>query len=497
VTPRVPLRRVDPWSAAYGALATVVVLHTVGHVINGRRSGDVYWHLAAIDRLSRAPWSPSNPMVDTVDPDAGLSPYLLALGLLVRWTGLSGPDVLDGAAIVLVALLLLLFHRAVRVLSCEPGAPVLALVFTLTLWGVSPWRWSGYLNLNSIGFMAGYPSMAAWCALLATVVVAERLTGGWGWWYTALVAGLVAFVSLTHPISLVGLLPLAVGVAARSGGSRGVVRLSAACLVAAGAALSWPHFPVLELLDGGNAYDLANRPTYREVPARTALALPALVLVAWRGRRGLRDPLVLAGAVGAAVFALGYLTERWTAGRALPFVLFAAHVALADAVARRVSGPTQVPGQTSRSRAVIGAVGVLVVVGGLGSLPGIAAGIPRGLLPLGIGDDERLRSEMDRYLPLAPHLGPGDVVAARDIFLARAVGSTGAATVAPGYPAPFIADVDQRSEDVVRFFYGGPEEREVVAERYGVTHALVPASQPFDAGIPVVATEDYLLFALE
>jgi hypothetical protein len=34
----------------------------------------------------------------------------------------------------------------------NPHAAFYALVFTLVLWGLSPWRWSGFLNLNSLGF---------------------------------------------------------------------------------------------------------------------------------------------------------------------------------------------------------------------------------------------------------------------------------------------------------------------------------------------------------
>ncbi len=488
--------RLDRWDRCYLAVSVAVVLFVTGYVVNGRRSGDVYWHVGAIESFADAPWSPANPMVGTEDPDADLSPYLLVLGLVSRITGLSGFDVLDLAGLVLVATFLWLFARAVRILSGEPSAPVLALVFTLTLWGIGPWRWSGYLSFNSIGFMTGYPSMAAWCALLGAVIVADRLSRDPSWRWTALLAVTVSFVALTHPITLVGLAPLVAGVVLRRPTARAFPHLAVASVVTVVVVLVWPYYPVVELLETGGAYDDANRATYRAVGERTLFALPALAVLVWRLRRGWRDPLVLTGAVGAAVFGLGHVTERWTGGRALPFLLLAAHVALADAVARQLrtwsAGPA-VP--VRRSRVLAGALSLLVVTGAVGSVPGIAAGVPRALLPADLADDERLRSEMDRYDPAAAHLGPGDVVVTAGVSLDRAVAATGAASVAPGYPAPFVDDIAERRSDVARFLYGDPGERAVIIERYGVTHVLVAG--PFDVGTEVVVTDRYRLYALE
>lgn len=490
------LSRFDRWDRCYLALSAAVVLFVGGYVVNGRRSGDVYWHVAAIESFAKAPWSPANPMVGTEAPDAGLSPYLLVLGLLSRITGMSGFDVLDLAGLGLVVAFLWLFARTVRVLSGAPGAPVLALVFTLTLWGLGPWRWSGYLSLNSIGFMTGYPSMAAWCGLLASVVLADRLSRDSTWHWGALLAVSVAFVALTHPITLVGLAPLVAGVALRRSSPSVLLHLLAAAAVAALAALLWPHYPVTELLQSGGTYDVSNSATYRSVGMRTVFALPALAVLVWRARCGWRDPLVLTGAVGVAVFGLGYVTERWTGGRALPFVLFAAHLALADSAARHLRGWSAGSNAPVRqSRALAAAIGLLVVAGALGTMPGIAAGVPRALLPTGLADDERLRSEMDRYDPIDAHLSGGDVVVSSDAFLNRGAATTGAVSVLPGNPAPFVDDVAERRADVARFFQGDPGERNAVVQRYGITHVLVGGS--FDAGTMLVATDRYRLYALE
>lgn len=483
----------DPADRWYVGVSAALVLFVVGYVINGRRSGDVYWHVAVVERFAEDPWSPSNPMVGTSDPDAGFSPYLLVLGLVSRATGLSGFDVIDLAGIATIVIFLMLFHRAVRVLVGDRAAPVLALVLTLVAWGAGPWRWSGYLSLNSIGFMTGYPAMVAWCALLGAVIVTDQLSRSLRWGRLLSLAGLVGFLAITHPITLVGAVPLVAGTALRASRRDRVLWIAGAGLLAMVAVVLWPHYPVFELVHGGDVYDASNRATYRSIVQRSFLAAPGIVVLLCRARRRPLDPLVMTLGIAGTVFVLGGVTERWTAGRAWPFVLFAGHLALAGWVVEALRDESR----TGTFRvAVMTGLGVLVLAGFAGSLPGVVAGVPRDLLPERLAEDERLTSEMDRYDDLAPHLEAGDVVLTADMLLARAAPAFGADVVAPGYPTPYLDDVALRWEQVLRAFDDDETDRTTIIDGRRITHALVRPSTvlPGDGFTLLVATDHYWLY---
>jgi hypothetical protein len=453
------------------ALSVALLAFALGYVVNGRRSGDVYQHVAAIERFAADPLSPLNPMVATSDPDVGLSPYTLVLGMLSRATGWSGFAILDIAGLALLGLFLVLLPRAARALTQTRGVELLALAFTLTAWGIQPWQYSGYLSLNSIGFMLGYPSMAAWSALLGAVLVAHRLATsprpksgpvlGLG--------ALLAFIALTHPITLIGAVPLAAFTVTRARNRPSVAAFVVAAGVAAAIALLWPYYPVTSLLTGGDEYDAANLATYRLVEQRMFLALPGVLVLALRARRDPLDPLALTALVGFAVFALGEWTERWTAGRALPFAMFAAHLAMASWATGRLRAADR-----PHALIVAGCSALIGAVGLAGSTSGLAAAVPRSLLPLEHRMDPRLASETERFRFIEPLTTPDDVVLTLDLVATRAVPASGPSVVTPGYPTSLVPDREERRRDSAGFIAASPSERRRLIERYSITHVLVP-----------------------
>ena len=291
----------------YRWIAAAVLAINLGYVINGRRSGDVYLHAAAVSRLAENAWNPRNPMVASHDPDVGFSPYALLLGTVARLTGTSAFRVIDAAGIALVVILLCSLPSAVRALTRGAADPRLVLLFTMVLWGILPWRYSGYLHLNAMGYMVGYPSMAAWCALLLVVIMAQCMatTNHWKW---AVGVGLgMAFISLVHPITLIGATPLVIGIWLRDLDSVSVVKAGSAAAIAALATLAWPYYFVLDLLRDGEVYDHANSATYSHVFAHAFLTIPGFVvlclsLTSWKR---LPDPLVLCTAFSGCIFIVG------------------------------------------------------------------------------------------------------------------------------------------------------------------------------------------------
>lgn len=439
-----------------------------------RWSGDYWLHRAAVLELSLDPWTPAHPLTPSPAPDPSLSPYTLLLGLVVRVTGADVGDVLSVAALANLVLLLVGFHLFVRRFSAAPLAPFWSLLATLFLWGIGPWRWSGYLNANSIGFGLPYPSMFAFAVMLfglsALHDVLERPRPG----HLAVLALSCAAVVLTHPFTGVAMVlaAAAVVVRLRSLPVRVAVGLVAAAVAASVLALLWPYYPLLDVLVEAPVYDRIHGPLYHLVASRTFLALPALAALAARLRADRRDPLVLTFALTGAMFTVGWVTDRDSLGRALPLAMLSAHVALGVWVAGPGTALWRGARPWQRTAGLVSG-SLLLLVGVAGSQAGLSRAVPRPLLPAGVAHDARLE-RLDGELRFLEETSRDDVLLVRGIRPARVAPGLGAKVVGPGYIAPLLDDVEERRADVSRFFATtSARERRRIIDRYRVSLVLL------------------------
>jgi alpha-1,6-mannosyltransferase len=440
-----------------------------------RWSGDYWAHRAAVLELSHDPWSPDHPFTggDVADPE--LSPYALGLGLATRGTPLGVADILSVAALFNLVLFLIGLRRFVGRFSSAALAPFWTLTATLFLWGLSPpWRWSGYLSANSIGFGLPYPSMFATALLLfALAALIDFCDHGNRRQLTVLVV-LAPIAILSHPFTgaALGVAGLAV-VVSRLGAvpPRRVAALAVGSAVVAAAVLAWPLYPAMDLLGASGRYDSIHDLLYRLVGPRAGLALVALPALAVRFRANHRDPLALMFGTAAAIFVLGGLTERYSLGRILPLGMLALHVALGVWLAER--SPVLWRQGSSPQRLVAALAGGMVLVAGIVSCKaGLARAVPSALLP-SIAADSRLEANDGGLSFLGGATGPDDTILVASLQAARVSPALGAKVVAPGYISPFMDDVDSREAAVAQFFSSqSTDERRAIIDRYGVSFVL-------------------------
>jgi hypothetical protein len=165
------------------------------------------------------------------------------------------------------------------------------------------------------------------------------------------------------------------------------------------------------------------------------------------------------------MFAVGWILDRPTLGRALPAVMLMLHVALADLVASEVEERS---GGRRRS-AAIAATSVAVVVGIGGTASGLIRAVPRDVLPDRLGDRAELQSLVGEYRPIGKRIPRDDVIVA-SAPLALGSAAVGGKAVAPSAPAPFVHDVTQRRRATATIL--DPEAtgaaRGLELDRYGV-----------------------------
>jgi hypothetical protein len=461
--------------APYLILSIGVFLVALSHTLNQQWTGDFWTHAAVVRELARRPWAPVHPLFGIEAPHPFMSPYTLVVGLAARLSGGSAVNTLAAFGLInLIALLIGLRLFCGELLNRRTAFFVL--LFSLVLWGADPWRYSGFIHLNALGFVIAYPSIAAlavtmlcWYALLRLLKTSHK-----GWALLLLLGA--PFVLLTHPITGV---VLAAGLVALSAADvieqpRRVLTIGALVGgVALTAALAWPYYPWLTLIaTGNNVYSESNLAMYTGVAQRLwplALAVPVLVQ---RWRKHLLDPLAYFVGLLAVLYATGALLANGTLGRVIPALVLGLHMAIADGVVT-LERRWNAAGLHLSSRLLYGAVSLVVLIGAANMAGGLLRAVPRGLLPATLQADPRLEPAAPLYAPLAQVIGADTVVLA-DLNFSRHMPAFTGKVVAFIDPEAFVPDDDERRAAVTRFFADiSTTERLRLLDRYDARFVAV------------------------
>lgn len=446
---------------------------------------DAGQHAAVVERLRWNLLDPAHPTAAL--PGAGspyYSPYSVTQGVLARLTGLSGWSLVKLAGPVNLLVLLTGIGRFVRVLTPRPWAPVLALPAMTLLWGTERAWWSGGLGLMSMTGNLGYPSTFAigltfwawaWTGARARGAGMSRRvryvgpSGLGSVWAYAGIGALYGLILLTHPITAVAAAAGAVAcVAGLQRGWRGPVvgRWAVAGAVALGVALVWPYYDVFAPAgeNGVDGVDALHRRLYEATPGHFWLALLGVPALWVRGRRSLRDPLVLMFALECLVVAYGWVSGHYAYGRVLGLTLVPLQCALAVELAA--------PRPWGWARRVLGGAAVAGACAGFLTVQAGAV-VPAAVDPVGFDQPPRWPS----YEWAARHVRPGEVLITDGYYAGHAIAGYGVNMAAPTWPDPALDEGERgrRHADVRAYLDPASTRagRAVVARRYGVKWLLL------------------------
>ncbi|WP_433180606.1 hypothetical protein [Actinoallomurus sp. CA-150999] len=460
------------WRDPYLVVAIPVGLWAILVTLRHTWTSDFLLHLATVDSLARDLWDPVDPLVGQASGSPYYSPYALLLGATKAATGLSARTVLEFAGMVNVALLLFALRRFCRHLGGGRLAAALALVFTLLLWGIAPVAWSGFLGLYSLSWIMCYPSVIGTALmLLVWDAFLRHRSRPEGMGALATVALLGALVVLIHPFTAVS---MTIGlVAFVLADPKAALRARPLGLAAGAAAafllvMAWPWSDVSTLFGAAGSFNTIHKVLITNVVkdggfAAYGLALVGLPALATGGRRPLGRELQILFLLAVTVISVGAATGSYGLARAIPVAMLPLHLALASYLAERAKG--------WRPYAAVALIACCV--GLYGESAGLIRAYWRNVSPA------TLRAwgappPAPSYDHVLEGIEPGEVVITDDWALGRLVNARGAYTVVPAWPYPFV-DEAARTRDTTAFFAPdtAPRDRLAIAERYGVTCALV------------------------
>ena len=451
------------------------ILVTARHVW----AGDIRLHLASIYALEKDLWTPRDPLVGAAQGSPYYSPYLLTLAVIGRVTGASPQALLECAGLCNVVLLLVGVRRFCGHFRRPSVTATLVVVFTLTLWGLHPRDWSGFLGLYSLSWTLGYPSVFATALMLfiwdAFLRFRSRPAGTRAWADLMTVAVPGGVLVLVHPFTAINtVLGLVAFALADHRGLRGrrLVRLAIAAVPTVVIVTLWPWSNILALFGASGEFSDVHKILIEDV-ARDwgffgyGLALVGLPALMTGARRPLGRELQLLFGLSAGLVAFGAATGSYGFARVIPVVMLSLHLALASYLADRTA------------RWDVGSItyAVVAVLACAVGLYGNAGGLIRAYWGKVSSADLRAwgaRDPANRYEPVISRIHRGDVVISDDRWAGRLVNARGAYTVVPAWPYPFVDEAARRRDSAMFFARTTtPQQRLAIADRYHVTCVLL------------------------
>jgi hypothetical protein len=459
--------RTAGWIAAHSYLLLCLALlpMVAWRAVTGTWLADFWEHAAVVGEFAVRPLDPNHPMLALDAPHALNSPYHLVLGLIAGAFDASPVAVLGMASILNFGVLATGLHRLVRLFTDRTIAPFLALLFTVFLWGLEPWEWSGFYHLISFSNVMAYPStFATGTACFGIVTAHAHLTGG-GWRPATATAALGAVTLLLHPPTfaflVIGAVAMSLALPLHPTLHRAAV-LALALVGAVAVSLAWPYYPLIDLPAADRAgYLRDNDPllALSGVVSKTFPAFVGLPFLVLRALRNRRDALVLLF-LGVSA---GYLAARFggvgSLATTIRFVVLALHIAAADALARLLA---DAPAVVQRRVVPVGI--------------GVALALTLALTVTALGRDVAALDE--DAIPDVAFLSsavPDDAVVMTDAITALEVPAWGPKVVAWHYAMPYVDDREARRSDVEAYFSAATtaDERASILDRWCVGWVLV------------------------
>lgn len=477
--------RLNRSALSYLVACAVLALLLGSQSASHRWGADVWHHGAVVRTLAEDLANPRHPVLPLEAPHQFIVPPSLLAAAIVAVTPAEPLDAMVAvAALNLVLLLTGIWFFARAFCRQSPWSPLLALLFSLFLWGPNPWGYSGFLHMNQIGQSLPYPSAFAFGAALLALAAYVRWIEARRASHLVASMALAPLVILSHPVASILLCTVISTFLIRhvdkASAWIGAVGMGLASLAAA---LAWPYYPFFAVLEASHVFDASNRVLYDGVLLRTFPLLPGFAVVVARLRRDRRDPLAFSILGLSGIYVVGLVLGRWSLGRVLSPLAFLLQVALAIWIAQRLPKLVGLltEGRHRLTARFVGAALVALAVANMA--PGFARTMPPALLPERLAGDPRLAPIDHRHRFLEGLLGYGDVVLARP-RVGWPVPTYGGKILASDLPQAFV-DTTAMHADLETFFAPESDQamRQDIARRYDARWILVDEADPFSAQV--------------
>jgi hypothetical protein len=483
----------------------VLLVLLIFHTKNGNWVGDFWEHSGVVRELAANPFSPQHPQLLLDAPHVFYSPYALVVAIISRLTGIDVIGALSVAGIFNLLFFLLSLKLFVSLLFPEQaeGVSFYTLLFTLLLWGreMTPWDWSGFFHLKTLGYVIPYPSTFTIALVFSTLSMNILLLRNRNrfWYLPILIFSII--VLLSHPLSFivlsVGLLVTSLGI-----GLRPLYDFLTALFLLLSVlllALFWPYYPVVNLLLGESSiFHAVHKILYQSVLDRILPSVLGFPFFLWLFKSHMRHPLMWIFITLSGIYIYGMVSEQWAYGRVISVIVLTLHISLAAAIARLESKPWRKGNQVGIQKPLLTFIVLLLLV------PFSYKSLIKPVLER---SSPGIQNTYSQYEWLPGYVGQYEVVLS-DMVNNTMVPTFGGKVVAVSHILPYVPDIQERIDNVNRFFHTQLPliERLAIVEKYDVSYLLLDKGkilnwkeflQPFATlGVKVFENEQFILISI-
>jgi alpha-1,6-mannosyltransferase len=459
----------------FGALATLGFALVLLQTVRGTNETFDFWeHAATVHQLILHPTNPGNALLAIHAPSAFFSPYALLVAVGAKLTGAGPVHALAAAGLINYWLLIAGIWWFTRVFSKQRQAPFYALLFVWLLWGVSPWKYSGFFNLRALSAVIAYPATFATAIGMLVAALWQRTLRRRArsrWPAAGLCALGIAVVVLTHPVAGVATAAAVVAISLTvPDRGRSLTMLLVVAAAAVLLCVAWPYYSVFRLLNDQGVYDPSNSVMYGSWVEHVFPVFAALGLFFWRTGTLHRARLGLFCAPLVAIYIYGGLSLHYSDGRVISYIVIGAQVGLAD-LAASFERPLLTRLRAPSIAVAAGAIALLVIA----ELYNMRGGL-KGSLP-GTGSEPAVYASYHTAVDGLP--ADATIAAPLNDGAEAAIPAYAGRLIATHRPLAFVTDQVRRQQLVYEFFSAQATNgyRRELIRRYRVRYIVVPAEQ--------------------
>ncbi len=315
----------------YSVLVLILFLKFFTFATNGFWSGDFWEHSAAVKEFIERSSHPQHPLFLLDAPSAFMSPYAFLVAALARTLSLNAIDALSIFSLFNFLLFAFGLKRFCSVVSPVRGevTAFYTLLFTLFLWGNSPWPYSGFLHFEIIETVLPYPSSFSIALSLIGLSLFLKPFTRFITINNLLLFIIVWFVLLSHPLTFIFLLS---GLFFLSFSSdlfpfKKLLSISLVIFLAGITALFWPYFSLYDLLVGGSkVYHTSNLVMYLNVWDRIWPNFILLPILFWASRFRILFITFLWLISLCILYVYGTVSSNYSYGRIISYCILIFHI---------------------------------------------------------------------------------------------------------------------------------------------------------------------------
>lgn len=452
-------------------LFSILFVQVVAFSTQGLWVEDFWEHSAAVTEFMLHPITPRHPQLALSTAHPFLNPYTFLVAQVANFFHIDAITALSIVGVFNFCLFCYGLRAFVSSLIAANGLvgasttnsiTFYSLLFILFLWGGKPWPYSGFFSYQIIFTNLPYPStLVGGLSLLGLALNAKRHNNH-RYLCILVLVGITTFALLTHPLTaqflLIGLTaqvftpfiaqPIGCGYVRHVVSS--FLKISLIFILSLLLATLWPYYPILELFQGaGKVYDISNGDMYFHLLTRVWPFFLLAPVTLWVLFQPQQRPLLLIFISTLLIYALGYLTTRYSFGRIISYTMLCMQVALAIVAFRLESWLQQKSSETVFTIRIVASLICMAL-----AMPAIQGSISRLLTVTNSALSGRTISNQiiyKKYIALGNSIEQDSIVFA-NIQTSWLLPSFGAKVVAADHPLAFVKDAEQRRDDVEVFF---------------------------------------------